>query len=72
MTGDLKFTKSVKVLPAHESVFQQVKPKRPCQVEPVIASIEIMASVPSTAQAKPEETIKAEIAEPRVSDVDKL
>ena len=43
MTGSLKITKSLQVLPPHESVFNKVKPKRPCQVQPLIASIEIKA-----------------------------
>ena len=49
LSGPLKFTNSIRVLPLPGSVFKQAaansetKPPRPCQIESAVAHVEIFA-----------------------------
>ena len=56
LSGPLKFTNSIKVLPLPGSVFKQAaeisekKPPRPCQIESAVAHVEIFAPLPNSTQ----------------------
>ena len=58
LSGPLKFTNSIKVLPLPGSVFKQAdatseaKPRRPCQIESAVAHVEIFAPVNTSQTAQ--------------------